>query len=726
MGYTMAEVYIAHISEDGRNSQLLEDHLLNVAQLAKEFGASIGVPDMAYGCGLAHDFGKYSDKFQKYIRGEFQGKVDHSTAGAQFLWKRQQEYNIFSLLGSFCIAGHHAGLPDYGGRGDDDSTGTLLGRMKKRVLPYEHGLERISYPNKIDSEVFLKFKNDPIAGALFIRMLFSCLVDADFLDTERYMLTECVQRGNFSTIKELEGLFFQVLTKKGYFTPKSDINRKRTKILKKCMNMGMGKPGLYTLTVPTGGGKTISSLAFAMKQAITQKKERIIYAIPYTSIIEQTAEVFEGFLGEDNIIEAHSQIEYDDSNESMEKKRLATENWDAPLIITTNVQFFESLFANRTSRCRKLHNIANSVIILDEAQMLPVDFLKPVLNTIEALVKYFNCTVILCSATQPHLERNGLLSMRPKEIMEDIPELYGFFKRVQFCDEGQLTYQAIGERLRRQNQILCIAGTKAEAGEIYEEIKDEDSFYLSTNLFPAHRQRVIREIKKRLKTGITCRVVSTSIISVGVDMDFPEVYLELSGLDSLIQGAGRCNREGKRPLKESTAHVFSTEKIMGSRFMKQERQIMAIVQQQFKDISEPEAIKKYFDELYKVKDPILDEKKIKELSSEMAFAEIGRSVKLIEDDTKSVFIPYDEEAQIIAEQLRCGVYTRELMRRAGRYIVNVRSSCAKNSLGMFEKLCTDGYATQLGEDLAILTNMEVYDEKMGFIYKHEEGMADFI
>ena len=236
----MEEVYIAHISEDGRNSQLLEDHLLNVAQLAKKFGASIGVPDMAYGCGLAHDFGKYSDKFQKYIRGEFQGKVDHSTAGAQFLWKRQQEYNIFSLLGSFCIAGHHAGLPDYGGRGDDDSTGTLLGRMKKRVLPYEHGLERVSYPNKIDSEVFLKFKDDPIAGALFIRMLFSCLVDADFLDTERYMLTECVQRGNFSTIKELEGLFFQVLTKKGYFAPKSDINRKRTKILKKCMNMGMG------------------------------------------------------------------------------------------------------------------------------------------------------------------------------------------------------------------------------------------------------------------------------------------------------------------------------------------------------------------------------------------------------------------------------------------------------------------------------------------------------
>lgn len=227
----MEEVYIAHISEDGRNSQLLEDHLLNVAQLAKSL-AHLLVCLIWHTAVDLHTILENTLISFRSISGGISRKVDHSTAGAQFLWKRQQEYNIFSLLGSFCIAGHHAGLPDYGGRGDDDSTGTLLGRMKKRVLPYEHGLERVSYPNKIDSEVFLKFKDDPIAGALFIRMLFSCLVDADFLDTERYMLTECVQRGNFSTIKELEGLFFQVLTKKGYFAPKSDINRKRTKILK--------------------------------------------------------------------------------------------------------------------------------------------------------------------------------------------------------------------------------------------------------------------------------------------------------------------------------------------------------------------------------------------------------------------------------------------------------------------------------------------------------------
>lgn len=598
--------------------------------------------------------------------------------------------------------------------------------MKKKILPYENGLQEISYPDEIDSKAFLRFKDDPVAGALFIRMLFSCLVDADFLDTERYVLSEHVQRGNFSTIEELEKLFFQVLAEKGYLAPESDINRKRTEILRKCIDMGTEKTGLYTLTVPTGGGKTISSLAFAMKHAVIHKKERIIYAIPYTSIIEQTAEVFEGFLGKNDIIEAHSQVEYDDTSESMERKRLATENWDAPLIVTTNVQFFESLFANRTSRCRKLHNIANSVIILDEAQMLPVAFLKPVLNAIEALVKYFNCTVVLCSATQPYLEGEGLLSMKPKEIMENIPELYGFFKRVQFRDEGQLSYQDIGEKLRRQKQVLCIAQTKAEAGEIYEEIKDKDSFYLSTNLFPIHRQRIIREIKKRLKAGITCRVVSTSIISVGVDIDFPEVYLELSGLDSLIQGAGRCNREGKRSLKESVAHIFSTEKIMKSRFMKQERQIMASLRNQFRDISEPEAIKQYFDKLYEAKDSILDDKEIKELSAKMAFAEIGRRVKLIENETKSVFIPYDEDAQIIAEKLRCGIYTRELMRRAGKYIVNVQSSYTKNSLGVFENLCRDGYAEQLGADLAILTDMEVYDEKMGFIYKHGEGMADFI
>lgn len=733
MGDTsLKETYKAHTSDDGRPPQLLQDHLKQVAQMAAEFAKPIHGEDMAYWCGLFHDLGKYSEQFQKYIRGTYKGKVDHSTAGAQFVWNRQKIYKFFSLLGALCIAGHHAGIPDFGTRVDPAEEGTLFGRMKRDIPDYQDGVKSVSVPDTISASAFEEILrgNDAISILLFVRMIFSCLVDADFLDTEAYMSGGRIQRGGFTPLADLGHRFFEKLKEKGYLDPQSKINHKRVDILKRCMEAGEGKPGVYTLTVPTGGGKTMSSFAFAMKHAMTHGKRRIIYAIPYTSIIEQTAAVFRDFLGDEDIIEAHSQVDYDDASESMSLERLAAENWDAPVIVTTNVQFFESLFANRTSRCRKLHNIAGSVIVLDEAQMLPVEYMKPVLKALDSLAAHFQCTVVLCSATQPHLERICIEEKKPilqsKEIMKDIPDLYEFFKRVQFKDEGKLDYEEIGRRLARHEQVLCIAGTKDEARKIYEEVEGEGTFYLSTNLCPVHRRRVIEEIKMRLREGQPCRVVSTSIISVGVDIDFPAVYLELSGLDSLIQGAGRCNREGKRTLTDSTAHVFSTDKIMESRFMKQERQVMAHVQQRVSDISSPEAIAAYFKGLYEAKDGILDKKKVINLSKKMAFAEIGRSVKLIEDHTKSVFIPYTDDAKVIEESLRLGIRTRELMRKAGKYMVSVRSGFGGERTGDFEWLCRDGYADPLDENLAILTRMDIYDETMGFAYHHQEGQAEFL
>lgn len=325
------------------------------------------------------------------------------------------------------------------------------------------------------------------------------------------------------------------------------------------MEKGEGEPGLYTLTVPTGGGKTISSMAFAMKQAVKYHKQRIIYVIPYLSIIDQTAKNFKDLLGEENVLESHSSVNYDDTEEDLaDRMKLASENWDAPIVITTNEQFWESLYGSRTSKCRKLHNLADSVIIFDEAQMMPLDFLTPCLKALEELVTQYSVSAVLCSATQPALSR--YLTLKPREIMENIPDLYQFFNRVTWQFDGERTYDDLAAQIKTHQQALCIASTKKEAMEIYSRLADEDSFYLSTNLCPVHRMKVIDEIRRRLKEGNPCRVVSTSIISVGVDVDFPVAYLEYTGLDSLIQGAGRCNREGRKSPAESLVHIFRTEK----------------------------------------------------------------------------------------------------------------------------------------------------------------------
>ena len=412
-----------------------------------------------------------------------------------------------------------------------------------------------------------------------------------------------------------------------------------------------------------------------------------------------------------------SQINYDDKSEEMEEKRLATENWDAPVIVTTNVQFIESLFGNRTSKCRKLHNIANSIIIMDEAQMLPISYLKPVVQTIEDLVKDFHCSVVLCSATQPRLER--FFNIKAEEIIDHIPELYHFFQRTKYQLEGEKTYEDIAHSIDAKEEILCVCATKKEANCIYEKVK-KNCFYLSTNLCPVHRKKVIDELKKRLDENVPCRVVSTSIISVGVDIDFPEVYLENSGVDSLIQGAGRCNREGKRKPEESLVHIFTTENLERSSFMKQERDCTKIVVQNHTEaIDSPQIVSQYFNKLYEAKSAILDKDNIINLSTILALEKISQKVKIIEDQTKNVFIPYDKEAKVIEQKLRMGIRTRELMRKAAKYIVAVWSS--SNPPGLYEQMVEDGVIDSLDDEIAVLIDLSVYDKNLGLHYKNVEG-----
>lgn len=726
----MEEITAGHIQDE--RVQSLTDHLDGTMRLAESFGAGMGLGAEAGLLGAIHDEGKDTVAFQDYIHGRKHRRVDHSTVGAKSFLENGH-IGWLRLIGGFCVAGHHAGIPDLGSKVDCAGTSTLNGRMKKCIPSIRHPQRYLIDSTCLDVDhlnTFIENRN-ALDVMILTRMLFSCLVDADFLDTEAFMNNQPVRENEFSSLKEIAAMFWSRLEEDGYFRPKNALNGKRCEILRTCMQKGEGKQGLYSLTVPTGGGKTISSMAFAMKQAMKWHKERIIYVIPYLSIIEQTADVFRAFLGNHAVLESHSQVDYDslveegseEAGRVAERMKLAAENWDAPIVITTNEQFFESLYANKTSRCRKLHNIANSVIILDEAQMMPVDFLKPCLHALEQLVHYYGCTVVLCSATQPELGR--YLQKGPTEIMENVGELFQFFKRVTFDIDGETDYAEIAKKLDECEQVLCIASTKKEAEKIFE-LLDGEAMYLSTNLCPAHRREIIRKMKTRLRDGKPCRVVSTSIISVGVDIDFPVVYLQYTGLDSLIQGAGRCNREGRQSLQKSRAHIFWTKESKKSLFMRKEKQVTDMVRKKYnaEEMTEPSAIRTYFENWYQSNEGNLDYREIEKLAQSLSFAEIGKRFHLIHDSTKSVFIPFDEKARNIKEQLMLGNRSRQLMRAAGAYMINVRYSKAQGQSD-FMKLLTQGQIEMFpgDENLAYLVNMEDYDVELGLKIKSEDGVG---
>lgn len=726
----MKEIIAGHIQDE--RVQSLTDHLDGTMRLAEGFGAGMGLGAEAGLLGAIHDEGKDTAAFQDYIHGRKHRRVDHSTAGAKSFFENGH-IGWLQLIGALCVAGHHAGIPDLGSKVDCAGTSTLNGRMKKCIPSIRHPQRYLIDSTCLDVDHLNTFieKRNTLDVMILTRMLFSCLVDADFLDTEAFMNNQPVRKNEFSSLKEISAMFWSRLEEDGYFRPKNTLNEKRCEILHTCMRKGEGKQGLYSLTVPTGGGKTISSMAFAMKQAMKWHKERIIYVIPYLSIIEQTADVFRAFLGNRAVLESHSQVDYDslveegseEASRVAERMKLAAENWDAPVVITTNEQFFESLYANKTSRCRKLHNIANSVVILDEAQMMPVDFLKPCLHAIEQLVHYYGCTVVLCSATQPELGR--YLQNSPIEIMENVGELFQFFKRVTFDIDGETDYAEIAKKLDECEQVLCIASTKKEAEKIFE-LLDGEAMYLSTNLCPAHRRKIIREMKTRLRDGKPCRVVSTSIISVGVDIDFPVVYLQYTGLDSLIQGAGRCNREGRQSLQKSRAHIFWTKESKKSLFMRKEKQVTDMVRKKYntKEMTEPSAIRTYFENWYQSNEGNLDYREIEKLAQSLSFAEIGKRFHLINDSTKSIFVPFDEKARNIKEQLMMGNRSRQLMRAAGAYMINVRYSKAQGQSD-FMKLLTQGQIEMFpgDENLAYLVNMEDYDVELGLKIKSEDGVG---
>lgn len=711
---------------------LLADHLRAVAAMAAGFSQSFesaaATQRWAYLAGLWHDLGKYRPGFQRYVSqadnpdAHIEGKVGgrektHSAAGA--LWAVQKLGETHGPSGAlaarvlaYLIASHHAGLYDWNGglseRLQEVDCQTEL-QEALAALPPESILSLGDFVPDLHS-----IPGGPAGFALWVRLLFSCLVDADFLDTEAHFdAGKPARREGFPTLEAMQTAFDNSMTTMAAMTPKAtttnamSVNDFRADVLRQCRDKAALPPGFFSLTVPTGGGKTLSSLAFALKHALTHGKSRVIYAIPYTSIIEQTADVFRDVfkaLGNEVLIEHHSQADAAERDETA-RSRLACENWDAPLIVTTNVQLFESLFATKTSRCRKLHNLVNSVIVLDEAQQLPPEFLQPILDVLNLLVKHYGVTVVLCTATQPALNTTdyfdasknlrGLEQVR--EIIDDLDALFDALKRVQVELPPDWTtptpWADIATQLAAEDCVLAIVSTRKAAREL-QRLLPSGALHLSALMCGAHRKAVIDQIKARLKAKregqdlLPLRVVSTQLVEAGVDIDFPVVYRALAGLDSIAQAAGRCNREGNLTDKGRVVVFVPPERPPRGHLAKGVEACITALHDVQADPLARSLFDTYFRQFYHSVD--LDHRGVCELlkvapeTLGVQFRSAADAFRLIDDeDSATVVVRYEahrEQLDKLLGILAANGPERWLMRQLQRYTVSIHKRVADKML----------------------------------------------
>ena len=726
----------------------MHEHEQLVAEHCSEFLRRISPSLKSWGnlLGRWHDLGKYSREFQTYLhksnglldklddahRADVAGKVDHSSAAAQHAIEM---YGLRGRVVAYAFAGHHAGLPDWD---DGSSQKGLRQRLEKEIRDFKSNapdkLCKLPLPALPD---FPRLdQDDHVASrsafrvAFWIRMIFSGLVDADFLATESFMSPDRKAQRTENTIS-IGDLYNQLeYAIKGIESkdPHKPINLIRKEIGTACLQKSKLPPGIFSLNVPTGGGKTIAGLRFALGHALHNDLDRVIVAIPFTSIIEQNADVYREMLsalGPEVVIEHHSNL---DPEKESTTNRLQAENWDAPLIVTTNVQFFESLFASRTSHCRKLHRIAKSVIILDEAQTLPVDLLKPTLFAIKELVEVYGCSVVVCTATQPALNYRddftiGLKSVTP--IIDHPEELHNKLRRVKVNYIGGLSDEVLSNRLAENNQVLCIVNTRPHAASIFESLPEQEgTFHLSTRMCAAHRKQVLdEEIRPRLRPGSDrpCRVVSTQLIEAGVDVDFPTVYRAISGLDSLAQAAGRCNREGR--LKIGQVYFFDTEKPPPPGLLRRTAASAKELLEDYDDLLSPEAIEHYFQLHYWKKSDSWDHQNVLDAFGnqpnrlEFNFREAAERYRFIRDITETVLVPWKDEGKDLIRQLHQSdvrFLNRNFWRRLQRYGVQLRQH---------ERLRLQrAGALELVHERWVLTQEHVYDKKMGLVFDRADGV----
>lgn len=714
--------------ETKENWQTLKEHLLQTAELATKYADKFHAKELGYVVGLMHDIGKYSKEFQERLEGKC-NKVDHSTASMQEIFIQYSKYKALAKIMAYVTSGHHSGLPD---AGTENLEGSLECRKNKLVKEYCAYKKEITLPNLDCVKLPLKKTKDiAFSYYFFIKMLYSCLVDADYLDTENFIREE-KGRGQYASIHELLNSFNRYMEEKIFSVDKTKVNKYRQAILNNCIIKAQSGQGMFTLTVPTGGGKTLSSMAFALNHAAKNGMERIIYVIPYTSIIEQNAEVFRNIFGDDNVLEHHSNFQFEDDEykqDTSERLKLASENWDMPIIVTTNVQFFESLFSNKSSKSRKLHNLSKSVIILDEAQMLPIKYLKVCLLTLCELVNNYHSSIVLCTATQPNLNTNNLLPENTKleEIVDSPQLLYEQFKRTNIISIGETDDDKLADKLVEHYQVLCIVNRREHARLLYERLKDTGkTFHLSTKMYPLHRRKVLKEIKTRLLKGLECRVIATQLVEAGVDVDFPVVYRSIAGIDSIAQAAGRCNREGKRDCSEVFVFIPLEKHGQPPREIEINVSEAKSIFRHYEDPLSIEAINKYFELLYDIRNT--DQKdilrSIKERSRllDFPFAEISREFKIIENDTLAIIIPCNDECKSIIRQLEYAPYTYKLIRQLQPYTVNVYKNEVK-------KLLENGaiYPVDKEKIFFAITNMaKFYDDNTGIISDNDDLLKSLL
>ena len=714
---------ISHIYKDDKDCwhiQSNEQHLEGVARLSESFADEFGMGSWGRALGLLHDKGKERKSFQDYIRQnsglepEIHCSLEHNHAFVGgILAKSMYGKGSESMLCNQIIS-HHSGLHDY----------CQIEETLKKDIP--------SDVNRCVEKIQLNrppFSLSPIKGCKGMtsdanhlsRMLFSCLVDADYLDTELFMDEQSARKRingiSLQSLLPLLETYIDNLQKKGN---ESEVNAIRNQIQERCASMSNVEKGFYSLTVPTGGGKTLSSLVWALRHAVHNGMKRIIIAIPYTSIIVQTASILKQIFGEEAVLEHHSNFDPLSlkSKEMQHKAKLATENWDYPIVVTTNVQLFESMFSNKPSDCRKLHNIVNSVIILDEVQTLPTDYLQPIVDALKSYQRMFGISVLFTTASQPVL--SGLIEgCNPKaafqgidnitEIMPKEYVLHDKLRRVRLeIDNTGSTYDEIADRLSQHNKVLCIVNTRNDAREIFERLPKEGmTIHLSRMMCPRHVSKAIQEIKQALSDNseTVIRVVATQLIEAGVDIDFPVVYRQEAGLDSILQAAGRCNREGK--LDMATTYVFSLSvehKLYGSIIDANNARLNMI---NVNDWFAPETMTEYFRQLYCRKETF-DKKDIKTLlykPTEMCFAEAAKDFRLIEEAGTTVYVNMDDSLELV-ERLKSDGITYSLMKQLSQYSVNIHERD-------FLKLWSYGAIEEVIEGIYVVNDRAQYDENIG-------------
>ncbi len=705
----------AHTAKDAQEHPLPEssgrwqpliEHLRNGAALAKGFAAPLGLEMEAEFAGLLHDLGKYRPEFQQMLRGErgSSAETQHAVFGAAWAFDRVEQEN--KLAGTaFAIAGHHAGLHDLG------DLQQLVAAPKLRPLETARDLVQLlegelgPIPAAASPPPWV---TDAFATDLYTRLLFSCLVDADRLDTACWPDTPQPDKP-----LEADRLLAAVQTerqRKSEANPDSPLAALRNRIFDACLAQAAQPQGFFSLTVPTGGGKTLSSMAFALAHAKAHGLRRVIVVIPYLSIIEQNAAEYRRILGHDVVLENHSGVcpPPDQSEEEKSRLELVAENWDSPVIVTTSVQFLESLFAAAPARCRKLHRIPRSVVIFDEVQTLPAHLLAPSFNVFRELQRNYGVSFIFCSATQPAFRRNGSLPkdfFEPHELREIAPDPPALFRQLRRVDyhlpaAGEtLDWPALAERLAAEPQVLCVVNLTRHAKDLWEELRrqrpdEPPPIHLSAAMCPEHRLTLIEEIRRQLRDGASCRVVSTQLIEAGVDVDFPVVWRALGPLDSIVQVAGRCNREGRRPAGQM--HVFrpADHKLPQGLYQAAADQAAITLASLSQDphpterlATDPQLFADYFQNLYQVVNTDYarrGETTIQQDREQLRFRQVAAKARVIADEGRPVIVSRDSHGKPYAapliEEIRARVpapgqprFTRDDLRRLQRFMVNVRS-----------------------------------------------------